>query len=131
MEDWGVHGEPPQESEWPARDAVPAQIFPKPAPNPFREWLKAGILEDGTVTVSESQRPKAARSRVTAGHTWGLNGFCSCGKRLSDVSFAAYEPHWIGKPEIAHTTHLTAMEQAEIREEVERVYDLAMDGARV
>ncbi len=68
---------------------------------------------------------------MTAGHTWGLNGICACGKKLSDISFAAYELHWLGKSDIAHTAHLTAIEQAEIREEIERVYDLAMEGARV
>ena len=67
---------------------------------------------------------------MTAGHTWGLNGFCSCGTRLSDISFAAYDPAWIGKPDIAVTGTLTTNEQGEIKAEVERVY-AAIDGARV
>ena len=68
---------------------------------------------------------------MTAGHTWSLNGFCSCGKRLSDVSFAAYDPNWVGKTGISHVGGLTATEQVEIRGEVERVYVAAMEGARV
>ena len=68
---------------------------------------------------------------MTAGHTWSLNGFCSCGKRLSDVSFAAYDAGWVGQTGIAHTGALTVTEQAEIRNEVEHVYSAAMEGARV
>lgn len=59
---------------------------------------------------------------VTAGHIWGTGGFCSCGKRLSDISFAAYGPEWIGQVGIAHTGGMTANEQSEIARDVDHIY---------
>ena len=68
---------------------------------------------------------------TTAGHTWGLDGRCTCGKRLSDISFAAYDPSWVGQPDIAHTLNLNHAEQKEIARDVEAIWAAAVDGAKV
>jgi len=62
-----------------------------------------------------------------AGHTFsGINGFCECGRRLSDISFAAYDRTWVGKSGIAHTASLTETEHQQILAAVEALYARAM-----
>ena len=67
---------------------------------------------------------------MIAGHTFDMNGWCSCGKRFSDISFAAYGEEWIEKLDIAHSRGLTETEQKQIAAEVERIHAAAMEGAR-
>jgi hypothetical protein len=67
---------------------------------------------------------------MIAGHVFTLDGKCACGRRLTDIGFAAYDAEWVGKSDIAHTGTLTAHEQTEIRDAVEAIYSHAMEGAR-
>lgn len=62
-----------------------------------------------------------------AGHVFGLEGRCSCGKRFSDVSGAT--PQHVGTHGIAHTAHLTAAELGEIQAEVQRIWNLLVGSA--
>lgn len=63
-------------------------------------------------------------------HTFGLDGRCACGKQFADIAFAAYDPCWLGKTGISHSGELTLHEQSQIRDEVERIYAMATEGAR-
>jgi hypothetical protein len=65
---------------------------------------------------------------MIAGHTFSLEGKCTCGKRFGDISDARREH--VGKPDWAHSGTLTEHELNEIIAERERIYDLAMEGAR-
>lgn len=65
---------------------------------------------------------------MIAGHVFSLEGKCSCGYRFADISSARRED--IGKPYWAHTGSLTDNEFREIEAERDRIYDLAMEGAR-
>lgn len=65
---------------------------------------------------------------MIAGHIFSLEGKCSCGYRFADISSARREN--VGKPHWAHTGSLTENEYNEIVTERERIYDLAMEGAR-
>lgn len=68
---------------------------------------------------------------MIAGHIFSMDGRCSCGRKLSDIAFAAFDPEWIGQTNIAHTGTLTIHEQAEIASELDRLHDAAMEGAKV
>lgn len=65
---------------------------------------------------------------MTAGHLWGPDGHCTCGKRLSDISYAAYGPEYIGKVGIAHTGGLMLTEQSEIARDVDHIHAMIMQG---
>lgn len=59
---------------------------------------------------------------VIAGHVWASDGRCVCGKSLSDISFAAFDPYWVGQLGVAHSGALTLGEQNEIAGAVERLH---------
>ena len=68
---------------------------------------------------------------MIAGHVFRFDGRCDCGKRLSDIAFAAYDAEWLGKPFIAHSGGLSIQEQSEIAGELDRLHGAAMEGARI
>lgn len=59
---------------------------------------------------------------MIAGHLFTSEGRCSCGKRLSDISFVYGDRSWIGQPDIAHTGLLNEAEYGQICGEVERIF---------
>jgi hypothetical protein len=66
-------------------------------------------------------------------HNFGPDGRCTnknngekpCGKRLSDISFAAYDREWLGKQEISCRGALLEDEQREIMIAVEAIWRLS------
>jgi hypothetical protein len=64
---------------------------------------------------------------VVAGHVWTPDGRCVCGNRLSDISFVAFDPYWVGKSDIAHSGSLNLAEQVEIAAAVDRLYGATRD----
>ena len=65
-----------------------------------------------------------------AGHDF-IGGACACGRRFSEIAFAAYGDEWVGKSGIAHSGDLSTTEQGEILAEVERIHGAVADGARL
>jgi hypothetical protein len=59
---------------------------------------------------------------VIAGHIFGTDGKCGCGKRLCDISFAAYGQEWINQTGIAHSGSLIEREQVEIALACEAIF---------
>lgn len=59
---------------------------------------------------------------MIAGHTFGIEGRCTCGLRFGDISGAG--PEHINKPHWAHSGNLTQHELTEIQAEVRRIWGL-------
>lgn len=63
-----------------------------------------------------------------AGHSFtGLNGRCSCGKQLGDITWTTEAD--LEKPDIAHQGNYKAYELAEVRAEVARIWELTVNAA--
>lgn len=57
---------------------------------------------------------------MIAGHSFGIDGKCSCGMRFADVAVA--DKLDIGKPMHCHTGNLTEIEYNEIARERDRIW---------
>jgi hypothetical protein len=62
-----------------------------------------------------------------AGHAFGIEGRCSCGRRFGDISGAG--PEHVNKPHWAHQGNLIESELIEIQTEVKRIWELLVGTA--